>query len=249
MSYLRREKMQETFEVIVLVGRPAAGKSEVIDYLKKESVENRKRRFRIGVFEEVDDFPFVWETFEIDDILSKHGRERLFTTPDYYFKDPFIWNLFIERINLEFAKKLAGDPNYLKNKTAIVEFARGGENGFREAFSLLSDEILTRAGVVYINVSYEESCRKNRRRFDRKQAHSILFHSLPDEKMEFYYKINDWEKMAKGNDGYLSIRGHTVPFSMFNNEPEVTDKPEELGKALESVFGTLWKRLKERPRQ
>jgi hypothetical protein len=239
--------MQETLEVIVLVGRPAAGKSEVIDYLKKESIERRKKRFRIGAFEEIDDFPFVWETFEIDDILSKHGRERLFTTPDYYFKDPFTWNLFIERINLEFAKRLAGNPNYLRDTTAIVEFARGGENGFRDAFSLLSDEILARAGVVYINVSYEESCRKNRRRFDRKQAHSILFHSLPDEKMEFYYKVNDWGKMAKGNDGYLQIRGHTVPFSVFNNEPEVTDKPEELGIALEGVFGKLWSRLQEKP--
>jgi hypothetical protein len=241
--------MQETFEVIVLVGRPAAGKSEVIDYLKKESVENRKKRFRIGAFEEIDDFPFVWETFEIDDILSRHGRERMFTTPDYYFKDPFIWNLFIERINLEFAKKLAGNRNYLRETTAIVEFARGGENGFREAFSLLSDEILKRAGVVYINVSYEESCRKNRRRFDRSQAHSILFHSLPDEKMEFYYKVNDWDKMAKGSDGYLRIKGHTVPFSVFNNEPEVTDKPEKLGITLEDVFRKLWKRMQERPQE
>ena len=239
--------MQETFEVIVLIGRPAAGKSEVIDYLKKEGIERRKKRFRIGAFEEIDDFPFVWETFEIDDIFSKHGRERVFTTPDYYFKDPFTWSLFIERINLEFAKKLAGNPNYLKDTTAIVEFARGGENSFGEAFSLLSDEILERAGVVYINVSYEESCRKNRRRFDRKQAHSVLFHSLPDEKMEFYYKVNDWNKMAKGNDGYLKIKGHTVPFSVFNNEPEVTDKPEELGIALEDVFGKLWKRLQEKP--
>ncbi|MCX5799979.1 MAG: hypothetical protein NTX17_01120 [Candidatus Eisenbacteria bacterium] len=240
--------MQETFEVIILVGRPAAGKSEIIDYLKKESVERRKERFRIGTFEEIDDFPFVWETFEIDDILSKHGRERIFTTPDYYFKDPFTWNLFIERINLEFAKRLAGNPNYLRDTTSIVEFARGGENGFGEAFSLLSDEILTRAGVVYINVSYEESCRKNRRRFDRKQAHSILFHSLPDEKMEFYYKMNDWHKIAPGNDGYLTIRGQAVPFSVFNNEPEVTDKPEELGRALEDVFGKLWTRLQERHR-
>jgi hypothetical protein len=240
--------MQETFEVIVLIGRPAAGKSEVIDYLKKESVERRKKRFRIGAFEEIDDFPFVWETFEIDDVFSKHGRERLFTTPDYYFKDPFVWNLFIERISLEFAKKLAGDPNYLKDTTAIVEFARGGPNGFREAFSLLSDEILKRAGVVYINVSYEESCRKNSRRFDPKKADSILFHSLPNEKMEFYYKINDWDKMATGNDGYLMIRGHTVPFSVFSNEPEVTDKPEELGIALENVFGKLWKRMREKPR-
>ncbi|MFH0777124.1 MAG: hypothetical protein V2A71_00700 [Candidatus Eisenbacteria bacterium] len=236
--------MAETFEVIILIGRPAAGKSEVIDYLKNTGVEQRKKRFKIGSFEEIDDFPFVWETFEIDDILSKHGRERVFTTPDYYFKDPFIWNLFIERINLEFAKNLAQDADYLKNTTAIVEFARGGENGFRDAFSHLSDEILKRAGIVYIRVSYEESCRKNRRRFQKKLAHSILFHSLPDEKMEFYYKLNDWDRLASGSDGHIDIRGHSVPFAVFQNEPEVTDKPEELGPALEDVFGRLWKRTK-----
>jgi hypothetical protein len=238
--------MQDTFEVIILIGRPAAGKSEVIDYLKKTDVEARKMRFRMGKFEEIDDFPFVWETFEMDDILEKHGRERMFTTPDYYFKDEFVWNLFIERINLEFAKKLARDPDYLKHTTAIVEFARGGEAGFAEAFSYLSDEILKRAGIVYIKVSYEESCRKNRRRFDPKQADSILYHSLPDEKMEFYYKVNDWEKLAAGNDGFIEIKGHRLPFSVFNNEPEVTDKPELLGKALENVFATLWRRLKEK---
>jgi hypothetical protein len=238
--------MQDVFEVIILIGRPAAGKSEVIDYLKKTSVEARKKRFGIGTFEEIDDFPYVWETFEIDDILSKHGRERLFTTPDYYFKDHFVWNLFIERIGLEFAKKLARDPDYLKQTTAIVEFARGGENGFGEAFSYLSDDILKRAGIVYIKVSYEESCRKNRRRFDPKQADSILYHSLPDEKMEFYYKVNDWETLAGGNDGFMEIKGHKVPFSVFSNEPEVTDKPEELGKALEDVFARLRRRMSEK---
>ncbi len=240
--------MAETFEVIVLIGRPAAGKSEVIDYLKKTDVEDRKKRFGIGVFEEIDDFPFVWETFEIDDLLSKHGRDRVFTTPDYYFKDHFVWNLFIERISLEFAKRLARDSSYLKHTTAIVEFARGGENGFAEAFSYLSDDILKRAGIVYIKVSYEESCRKNRRRFRPKEADSILFHSLPDEKMEFYYKVNDWDKLAKGDDGFIQIKGHTVPFAVFNNEPEVTDKPEELGAALEDVFSRLRKRMKERPK-
>jgi hypothetical protein len=238
--------MQEAFEVIVLIGRPAAGKSEVIDYIKKLDVETRKKRLGIGAFEEIDDFPFVWETFEVDDILSKHGKERVFTAPDYYFKDDFVWNLFIERINLEFAKKMARDPDYLKKTTAIVEFARGGERGFEEAFGFLSDEILKRAGIVYISVSYEESCRKNRRRFDPKQADSILYHSLPDDKMEFYYKVNDWNKLAEGEDGFLDIKGHSVPFSVFHNEPEVTDKPEELGRALEDVFTRLRKRMKEK---
>ncbi|HZY09790.1 MAG TPA: hypothetical protein VFF29_01430, partial [Bacteroidota bacterium] len=56
------------FDIIILIGRPAAGKSEVIDFLKKTSTDERLRRFHIPAFEEIDDFIYVWETFEIDDI-------------------------------------------------------------------------------------------------------------------------------------------------------------------------------------
>ncbi|MDZ7318274.1 MAG: hypothetical protein ONB11_03915, partial [candidate division KSB1 bacterium] len=152
------------FEVIILTARPAAGKSEVINYLKHTDVATRKKRFHIAEFEEIDDFPFVWDTFVIDDILSRHGRPRLFTDDRLYFKDHFIWNLFIEKINVVYARKLAYDPRYHEKYTAIIEFARGGENGIGEALSYLSDQILQRAGIVYIDVSYEESVRKNRAR-------------------------------------------------------------------------------------
>jgi hypothetical protein len=170
----------ERFETIILIGRPAAGKSEVIDFLKKTDETVRASRFHIGPFEEIDDFPFVWETFEIDDLLERLGQPRVFTTKNYYFKGEHLWNLFIGRINLEFRKRQARDPDFTKRRTVLVEFSRGGENGFAEAFSHLADEILSRAGIVYINVSYEESARKNRRRFYPDQAYSILFHGLPD---------------------------------------------------------------------
>ncbi|MDI6807579.1 MAG: hypothetical protein QME66_01170 [Candidatus Eisenbacteria bacterium] len=241
--------MKETLDLIVLIGRPAAGKSEVIDYLKSVDVQTRKKRFHIGEFEEIDDFPYLWEKFEEDDIFEKHGKERLHTTSDYYFKEHFFWNFMIEKINLAYRKRIARNPNYHDSVTAIVEFARGGENGIREAFSFLADEILRKGGIVYISVSYEESCRKNRRRFRPELKDSILYHSLPDAKMEFYYKTNDWDKIGTGTDGYTKLKGITVPYAVFQNEPEVTDKPEELGLALERVFGRLWKRMQERPRE
>jgi hypothetical protein len=230
----------ETFDVIILTGRPAAGKSEVIDYLKKCSAEERARRFHIGEFEEFDDFPYVWETFEVDDILERNGRKRLWTDPDYYFTDPFVWNLYIERINLAFAKRLAENPDWLKSHTAVIEFARGGENGIGEAMSYLSEEILRRAGLVYIKVSYEESVRKNRRRFKPELAHSILYHSLPDAKMEFYYKTNDWEKLAAQSPTHITAKGVPVPYSIFPNEPEVTHDPVSLGATLEKTLSGLW---------
>ena len=237
--------MGQRFETIILIGRPAAGKSEVIDYLKKTGEAERARRFHIGPFTEIDDFPFVWETFEIDDILERMGQPRVFTDKKYFFTGPHVWNLFIERINLEFRKQLAGDAEFTAKQTVLVEFSRGGENGFGEAFSHLADEILGRAGIVYINVSYEESRRKNRRRFDPAQADSILYHGLPDEKMEFYYRTNDWERLSGGRKaGRIRIRGFDVPFAVFDNEPEKTDDPAKLGPALEDVFARLWNQMR-----
>ena len=235
------ETVRDTFEVIILTGRPAAGKSEVIDYLKKTPVEERRRRFHIGEFEEIDDFPMIWERFEDEAIYEKYGKPRVYTTPDNYFKEHFFWNFLIEKMNLVFEKKLAADPKYTEHTTTIIEFARGGENALAEAFSYLSDNILARAGIVYIDVSYEESVRKNRRRFRPDQAHSILYHSLPDEKMEHYYKVNDWHQIAKGRDGFIPVKTHSVPFAVLPNEPEQTDDPAKLGPALEDVFGRLWR--------
>jgi hypothetical protein len=233
--------MTDTFQVIILIGRPAAGKSEIIDYLKHLPEEERRVKLHIAPFEEIDDFVWVWQTFEDDDIRAKHGRPRLNTTPDHSFLDPFTWNLLIEKMNLEFAKRLARDAHYLDNRTVLLEFARGGADGFGEAFSYLSDEILTRASIAYVSVSYAESLRRNRRRARPGLEHSILYHSLSDDKMETYYKTNDWDRLSGGQrQGVLDIKGHSVPFAVFQNEPEKTDDPAKLGPALKELFDQLW---------
>ncbi|HTK81567.1 MAG TPA: hypothetical protein VL633_04695 [Bacteroidota bacterium] len=232
--------MNNNFDIIILIGRPAAGKSEVIDFLKKTPAAERSRRFHIGNFEEVDDFVYVWETFEVDDILSRHGKPRIWSDDKYWFKDDFIWNVYIERLNLAYRKKVAADPNYHAATTTVIEFARGGENGFGEAFSFLHDDVLKRAGIIYINVPYEESVRKNRRRARPGLEDSILYHSLPDEKMEHYYKINDWQKLTSRNPDVIEIRGHKVPYAVFENMPEKTDDPVKLGNELERAAQKLW---------
>ncbi len=228
------------FPVIILTARPAAGKSEVIDYLKKCDPVERLRRFHIGNVEELDDFIYVWETFEIDDILTRHGKPRIWTDEKYWFKDHFLWNLYIERINLEYRKKIARNANYHDNVTTLVEFARGGENGIAEALGYLHEEVLKRACIVYIRVSYEESVRKNRRRARKGEEHSILHHSLPDEKMEFYYKTNDWEKLEAKNPDYIEVEGLKVPYAVFENEPEKTLDTKLIADELERVTKKLW---------
>jgi len=237
--------MPDTFPVLILIGRPAAGKSEIIDYLKQMPDGARCARLHIAPFVEIDDFDWVWQIFEDDLVWERLGRERLLTDSKLYFKDPFTWNFLIGKINLKFEKILARDPDFLCAHTILIEFARGGENGFGEAFAHLSDEILRRAAIVYVSVPYEESLRRNRRRARKGQEGSTLFHSLPDEKMETYYRVNDWEKLSGSqNQGIIEIRGHRVPFAVFQNEPEKTDDPAKLGPALEEVLGTLWRMTK-----
>lgn len=242
---------KETFDILILNGRPAAGKSEVIDYLKGITLEERIRRFHIGEFEEFDDFPILWERFEDDDLYEQHGHRRLIsdttfeyegkTYEGYTFKDPFFWNFLILKLNLLYAKRLRDDPSYHDRVTAIFEFARGSQHGgFELAYQHLADQVLSRACTMYINVSWEESLRKNRRRRNPDRPDSILEHSLEDKKIEFLYKGSDWEAFSSKDPEYLLVKKHRVPYAIFDNEPEKTDKPKELGRHLEEVCVKLW---------
>jgi hypothetical protein len=233
--------MPNHYPVLILVGRPAAGKSEVIDYLKKTGEAERLAQLHIGAFQEIDDFPYVWQMFEEDWIRAKHGKPRVYTDENLYFSDPWLWDLLIEKINMAFTKKLKADPHWLDDNTAVVEFSRGGEAAYEHAFGLLDNEILDRASILYISVSYEESLRKNRRRFNPDKADSILEHSVPDDKMEYYYKVDDFHRLAETYPTHIEIRGRRVPYAVFDNEPEVTHDFSLLGPALKEALGRLWK--------
>lgn len=233
--------MSHHFEIIVLIGRPASGKSEVIDYLKKTAVSERLRRFHIGEFEEIDDFPMLWTWFEEDAVLEKiMHKPRVHSDSAGYFLHPYQWDLLIERISFEYKKKLR-DKFYPGTKTTLIEFSRGSEHGgYESAFRHLSDEILAKACVLYIDVPYEESLRKNRRRFNPDRPDSILEHGLPDNKLERLYKEVDWEHFKGKDPEFIQISGRRIPYVVFNNMPEKTDKPEALGAHLEDVLTKLW---------
>lgn len=233
--------MKDHFEIIILIGRPASGKSEVIDFLKKTPIPERLRRFRINRFEEIDDFPMLWTWFEEDAILEKiMHKPRFHSDSDGYFLHQYQWDLLIERISFEYRKRLR-DAGYAENRTALIEFSRGTEHGgYESAFPHLSEEILEKACVLYIDVPYEESLRKNRRRFNPNRPDSILEHGLPDHKLERLYKEVDWERF-KGNDpDFLHFAGRRIPYAVFDNMPEKTDKPDVLGAHLEDVLKKLW---------
>lgn len=242
---------KNTFDVIILNGRPAAGKSEVIDFLKSVPVNERIERFHIGEFEEIDDFPILWERFEDDDLYEKFNQPRQVsnthftyqgqTLKGYDFKDKFFWNFLIEKLNGLYAKKIRDDKHYHNTKTVLVEFARGSAHGgFKMAYDYLSDEILSKATTLYIKVSWEESLRKNRRRFNPDKPDSILEHGLEDKKLEMMYKESDWDSFSGKDTNYLLVKNHKVPFGVFNNEPEITNKSAELGKHLQEVTTRMW---------
>jgi hypothetical protein len=97
-----------------------------------------------------------------------------------------------------------------------------------------------------VQVSFEESLRKNRRRFNPERPDSILEHSLPDEKLARLYRDDDWATFGVGDSGFLtvgSLRVPTVrvPTVVFPNEDDVTTgKPDLLAARLEAVLGRLW---------
>jgi hypothetical protein len=232
--------MGNHFPILIITGRPAAGKSEVIDFLKKCDPIIRLEKFHIANFEELDDFVYVWETFELDDLMARFKKPRIWSDEKYWFKEQYIWDLYMDRMALDYKKKVLKDPTYHDKMTTLVEFARGGENAIHHALTFLSDEMLSKASLVYINVPYEESVRKNRKRARPGQEDSILYHSLPDEKMEFYYKTNDWEQLTAMDPNYIEVKGHKIPYCAFENMPEKTMDPALIAPELERVTKILW---------
>jgi hypothetical protein len=234
--------MTSTFPTLILIGRPAAGKSEIIDFLKKTPEAERRRRFHIGKFHEIDDFPMLWAWFEQDAILEKVLKApRMMTDAQGYFLHEYQWHLLIERISLDYGKFLRDHEGDTDPPTAILEFARGSQHGgFRAAFEHLSPAILESAVILYISVPYEESLRRNRRRFNPQRPDSILEHGLPDEKLEILYRDSDWESIAAGDPDFVHIRDRKVPYAVFQNHPEKTDDPTKIAPHLEEVTGRLW---------
>lgn len=235
-----------TFDIVILTGRPASGKSEIIDFLTRLPADIRRGRFHIASLEVLDDFPILWAWFEEDDILSKLGLPRLHSDEQGYFKFKELWHVLIERLSLDYSKKIRDDDSYHAHATALIEFSRGSEHGgYADAFQHISEEILKRAVILYVRVPFEESLRKNRRRFNPEKPDSILEHGLTDEKMERLYRDDDWPVLAPEESGYLSLRGLEVPYAVFPNEDDVTTgKPDQLADRLDTVFNGLWELYK-----
>ncbi len=231
----------DVFKALLLIARPAAGKSEIIDYLKKIPSGERKKKYHIGDFTIIDDFPMLWIWFEEDDILTRLGYPRLHTSADGNFIHIYLWDLLIERICLEYVKFRRDNPT---GNTAIIEFSRGSEHGgYKRAFEHLHESVLKDLAILYVDVPWEESLRKNRKRFNPDKPDSVLEHGLSDEKLELLYKEIDWETITRDQPGAIVIKGIQVPYVVFDNRDDVTtERGTALGDRLKLTLDQLWQR-------
>jgi len=134
--------------------------------------------------------------------------------------------------------KNAGVPDSLKGRTVVIEFARGGPDkstlplpaplGYRYAFATLSEELLSRASVLYIWVTPEESRRKNIERTDPNRPGSILHHGVPMAVMLGDYGCDDMDWLLEESDRPDTVRveayGRTwhLPVARFDNRVDKT---------------------------
>ena len=219
--------MTDLFRHLLVLGRPACGKSEFIDFLKHADPDVRRRRLHIGRFEEVDDFPWLWQACEEDDAREATGERRLVSerTPEgYNITRPKFRGSLVDRFNEKIAADYLSRPSFYDEGTLLIEFARGVGDGFRESLERFRSDILSRGAILYIQVSFEESFRRNNARYRKGQEESILFHKVPDRDMLGFFRDNDWADITAGApDGWLALAGVRVPFVSMHNEPESTD--------------------------
>ncbi len=134
--------------------------------------------------------------------------------------------------------KMAGYPENLDGKTLVVEFARGGPDkstlplsaphGYQYSLSLLSEKLLSRAKILYIWVTPEESRRKNDARTDPDDPGSILHHGVPLSVMLGEYGCDDmtWLQENSGKPGTVAInkgdKTFHLPVGRFDNRTDRT---------------------------
>ncbi|UCF09901.1 MAG: AAA family ATPase [Candidatus Bipolaricaulota bacterium] len=225
--------------VLLLLGRPASGKSELIDFMQRTSRTERAQRYHLGALRVLDDFPILWELFVSEDAWERAGRPRRLSRraeENYCVADDGVWGFLIERLNDRLEPILAAQS---ARETVIVEFARGRAGGYADAIPRLLPRALERAAVLYVDVSFEESWRRNVARYDERRRSGILTHSVPRDEMERSYGVDDWHDLTEAPTGTLSIRGFDLPYVTMCNEPELVDR-DGLDRRYRGALGSLY---------
>jgi len=228
-SAITGEFMIETFNHLFLLGRPAAGKSEFIDFMQKTPPNERAEAYHIGNFSIMDDFFWLWEKFMEDDMWEEAGYERIWSVKqngNYSVRrDKFqLYDIMFAKFNHEIGN-IVTNENFYDNNTIVIEFSRGRDKAYREALQRISENILKKAAILYIDVDFDESWRRNVARYKEKLKSSSLSHMAPRETMEYFYKTDDWHAITKNKrSGFLTINNIDIPFVTMNNTPELKER-------------------------
>ena len=165
--------------------------------------------------------------------------------------------------------KNQGIPDSLEGRTIVIEFARGGPDGatpplpaplgYRYSLAQLSDEILSRASILSVWVTPEESRRKNTERTDPNDPGSILHHGVPMAVMLGDYGTDDMEWCIANSDKPDTVKVETrgkswnLPVARFDNRVDKTTfvrndksawKPEQIQALHSGLAGGLEKLAK-----
>lgn len=152
----------------------------------------------------------------------------------------------------------------LKDKTVVIEFARGGATasamplpapyGYQHALAELSPQILEKAAILYIKVDPKDSLKKNTVRSNPNDPGSILNHKVPLAVMYTEYGCDDlaYLKSQSTKTNTLCIKQkdkiYFLPIGIFDNRDDKTtflreevklwpkDKLAKLEKTLKQSF-------------
>jgi len=251
---------KNVFDVVLLNALPASGKSEIRKFMNENDPEQMVNEFHIGKNLQLDDFPYVYVTRQIDEYLRNHNMAPIYADtnddPTYDGRQWAVYSILLsedyhdlinknyvnptsaakylmerfdrasvavgmkpsisllpEDVREDIAKtiedrcramldeKQAQYCDDLSDKTIIIEFARGGNDGasmpltdtfgYQYTYKWLAPDLLENAAILYVWVDPEESRRKNEARFDPNDPGSSINHMTPLKVMMYDYGCDD----------------------------------------------------------
>ena len=179
----------------------------------------------------------VWLLDRYDSARAKVGAEPAFGTLPAALRAELVAALEKESADL-LRDKNTGIPDSLEGRTIVIEAARGGPDGatlplpkplgYQYSLATFSDAILSRASILYVWVTPEESRRKNHERTDPNDPGSILHHGVPIAVMLGDYGCDDmdWLITHSGRPDAVKIetrgRSYFLPVARFDNRVDKT---------------------------
>jgi hypothetical protein len=229
--------------------------------LLNEDFEDLQRRHR-----PVPPSAARWLLDRFDAARRKVGATPPFAALPAEQRDALVATLEQESADL-LRDKNAGIPDDLTGCTVVIEAARGGPDGagmplpaplgYAYTLGRFSDGILSRASILYVWVTPEESRRKNHERTDPNDPGSILHHGVPMAVMLGDYGCDDMDWLIRHSDRPDTVRVetrgavHHLPVARFDNRVDKTTfvradraawKPADVA-ALRGGLGDAFARL------